>query len=124
MPLGRELDVLERYLDIQRIRIGARLSIEIDVPVDLRRAAVPAMILQPLAENAIRHGIDTAPGAGVLRLRARRDGDTLALELFNTAAGASFARCWRRRSAEHAGEAPPALWRSVLLQTGRRDVTA
>ena len=50
------------------------------------------MILQPLAENAIRHGIDTAPGAGVLRLSAWRDGDTLALELFNTAAGASFAR--------------------------------
>jgi len=92
VSLGREVEVLERYLDIQRLRLGDRLSVAVEIPPDLRRAAVPAMILQPLAENAVRHGIEPSPAAGMLRVTARRDGATLHLELFNTASGAGFAR--------------------------------
>ena len=92
VPLGRELDVLARYLDIQRLRLGDRLAVEVDVAADLRRAAVPAMILQPLAENAVRHGIEPATQPGLLRLSVVRDGADLHIVLFNTAAGAGFAR--------------------------------
>ncbi|HYU17009.1 MAG TPA: histidine kinase, partial [Candidatus Acidoferrum sp.] len=82
--LDREIEILVRYLDIQRIRFPDRLSVTIDVPAELRRASVPAMILQPLAENAIRHGIEPFSSSGLIELRARRDGDRLQIELFNT----------------------------------------
>jgi two-component system, LytTR family, sensor kinase len=125
VPLGRELDVLGRYLGIQQLRIGDRLSIEIDVPAELRAAAVPAMILQPLAENAIRHGIDTSPGSGRLRLSGRREGDALALELFNTSGAVSFAhagvglRNTKARLRQLYGDRS-----SFTLEGGRHGVTA
>jgi two-component system, LytTR family, sensor kinase len=84
VPLGREIEILGRYLDIQRIRFPDRLSVAIDVPGELRRAAVPALILQPLAENAIRHGIEPSAAPGVIRLTAAREGDDIRLELFNS----------------------------------------
>jgi two-component system, LytTR family, sensor kinase len=86
VPLGREVEVLRRYLDIQRIRFPDRLSVEVHVPDDLARACVPAMMLQPLAENAIRHGIEPTSAHGRIELRAWRDGDLLRVELFNSGA--------------------------------------
>jgi len=84
VPLERELEILARYLDIQRIRFPDRLRVTIDVPGELRRASVPALILQPLAENAVRHGIEPSAASGVVELTARREGDRLCLELFNS----------------------------------------
>jgi two-component system, LytTR family, sensor kinase len=84
VPLHREVDVLRRYLDIQRIRFPDRLTVEIHVPDDIARACVPAMMLQPLAENAIRHGIEPASARGRIEVRAWRDGDELHLELSNS----------------------------------------
>ncbi|HKE20578.1 MAG TPA: histidine kinase [Kofleriaceae bacterium] len=84
VPLDREVEVLRRYLDIQRIRFPDRLAVEIHVPDELGRACVPAMMLQPLAENAIRHGIEPASARGRIEVRAWRDGDELRIELCNS----------------------------------------
>jgi signal transduction histidine kinase len=79
VPLARELEVLERYLEVERVRFPDRLAVEIDVPPGCLRASVPSFILQPLVENAVRHGIAARPGAGRIEVRARRDRDRLHL---------------------------------------------
>lgn len=84
VSLDEEIGMLRRYLEIQRLRFGERLSFDIDVAPDARRAAVPVLLLQPLAENAIRHGIERHEAAGRITVRAHRAGDTLRLEMFNT----------------------------------------
>lgn len=75
LPLWREIEILEVYLEIQRTRFPDRLTIAVDVPEDLGNALVPTLILQPLVENAIKHGIAARPGAGRVEVRARRDGE-------------------------------------------------
>ena len=84
VTLDRELAILDRYLAIQKIRFPDRLAVTIDVPDELRRAQVPAMILQPLAENAVRHGIEPSTGPGTIDVRARRAGNRIAIEIVNT----------------------------------------
>ncbi len=78
-PLSTELDFLERYLAIEQVRFSDRLRPRIEVDAAIRRAAVPQFILQPLVENALRHGIARRADAGLLEVTARRDGDTLVL---------------------------------------------
>jgi LytS/YehU family sensor histidine kinase len=78
-PLSTELDFLERYLAIEQVRFSDRLRPRIQVDAAIRRAAVPQLILQPLVENALRHGIARRADAGLLEVTARRDGDTLVL---------------------------------------------
>jgi len=84
VPLEQEVAIVERYLAIQRVRFADRLAIEVDIAPDTRRALVPALLLQPLAENAVKHGIEAAPEAGAITLRARRDGDALVVAIANT----------------------------------------
>src|SRR6185295_18003859 len=72
VPLERELAMLSRYLEIEKIRFEDRLRVEVDVAPALLDARVPALSLQPLAENAIRHGIARRPEGGTLRVRAAR----------------------------------------------------
>ena len=105
VSLADELELLDRYLEIQRIRFGDRLTITRDIDDEALGALVPIMILQPLAENAIVHGIAPVPGPGELRLRAtRRNGDLL-LEVADT--GPGFRASERRRSAiTHVGAEP------------------
>jgi two-component system, LytTR family, sensor kinase len=81
VPLSRELDFLSCYLDIQQVRFQDRLSTELDVADDTLAAAVPNLILQPLVENALRHGLQDKPGAGILRVSTRRDGEQLQLRV-------------------------------------------
>jgi len=76
VPLERELQMLERYLLIQQIRFAERLKVTIDVPSDLGDALVPNLLLQPLAENAIKHGLAPRAKGGAIEVRAeRRNGD-------------------------------------------------
>ena len=77
--LATELDFLERYLAIEQVRFSDRLRPRIEVDAAIRRAVVPQLILQPLVENALRHGIARRADAGLLEVTARRDGDTLVL---------------------------------------------
>ncbi|MEO0479219.1 MAG: histidine kinase [Planctomycetota bacterium] len=81
VTLQEELAMLEPYLELQRLRFGDRLSIEVDVPPDLLTARVPDLLLQPLVENAIEHGIERDPGAGAVVVRARKNGENLELEV-------------------------------------------
>jgi len=81
VTLRHEMEFLERYLEIQQIRFGDRLRMRIDVPVDTLDARVPALVLQPLVENAIRHAIAPRSGGGTLEIVAARDGDRLRLEV-------------------------------------------
>jgi LytS/YehU family sensor histidine kinase len=84
VSLEQETAMLERYLGIQQVRFADRLEVSIDVASDARRAAVPTLILQPLAENAIRHGIAQSAAAGRVEVRAFRRDDVLEIEMFNT----------------------------------------
>ncbi|HYG67665.1 MAG TPA: histidine kinase, partial [Anaeromyxobacteraceae bacterium] len=87
VPLRDELAFAERYLAIERARFGDRLATAIDVSADLLDALVPRFVLQPLVENAVRHGIEPHPGAGRVELRAARDGAILRVEVRDTGAG-------------------------------------
>ena len=89
VALADELELLDRYLEIQRIRFGDRLHVRQDIADDALGALVPIMILQPLAENAIVHGIAPVPGPGELRLRAERRNGDLVLEVSDTGPGFS-----------------------------------
>jgi len=68
--LGDELDMLENYLQILKVRFGERLRWLIDVPGDVRLVSFPPMLLQPLVENAVRHGIEPKIGGGEIVIRA------------------------------------------------------
>jgi signal transduction histidine kinase len=77
--LARELEFLERYLAIEQVRFSDRLRPRVDIDPALNRAAVPRFLLQPLVENALRHGIARRADAGLLQVSARRDGEHLVL---------------------------------------------
>jgi signal transduction histidine kinase len=93
--LGREVDLIESYLDIERARFEQRLQVHIDVPVTLRGAPVPALVLQPVVENAIKHGIAPLRHGGELIVTARlEEGDgpgagELILQVEDTGRGAT-----------------------------------
>ena len=72
MPLKDELDVLQKYLEIEQTRFGTRLSVEMHIEPDTLDAQVPNLLLQPLVENAVRHGIapHARPGDRASRRRA------------------------------------------------------
>ena len=77
--LEAEIAFLHRYLEVERIRFSDRLRLAFDIDAAVSRAAVPTFVLQPLVENALRHGIAKRTDAGELRIRARREGDELVL---------------------------------------------
>jgi two-component system LytT family sensor kinase len=77
VPLSRELDLVGAYLEIERTRFQDRLSVKKQVDPDVLDALVPSLILQPLVENAIRHGLSPRVAPGTVTLTARRVGDRL-----------------------------------------------
>jgi len=89
VPLGEELRTLDLYLDIERARFEDRLRVHYDVPPALREATVPNLVLQPLVENAIRHGIGKRAEEGWITIMAERYGDTLVIRVTDNGAGLS-----------------------------------
>jgi two-component system, LytTR family, sensor kinase len=87
VPLSRELETLALYLAIERERFGERLRVTMDVAPDCADALVPGMILQPLVENAIRHGIGRRAGPGTVAIAASRDGGCLHLQVHDDGPG-------------------------------------
>ena len=81
IPLREELAILEGYVAIQRVRFEERLRVTLEVPVELRRALVPELVLQPLVENAIRYAVETRVEGGRIDVSARREGERLVLEV-------------------------------------------
>jgi two-component system, LytTR family, sensor kinase len=88
--LGRELELVEHYLDIERERFEERLQVHLDVPAALRALTIPCLIVQPLVENAVKHGIAPALRGGDVRVQARLRVDagrqTLVVSVLNTGA--------------------------------------
>lgn len=87
VTLAREVEFLERYVEIQRVRFADRLTVHLDIAPDARRALLPTFLLQPLVENAIRHGIEPRAVAGTVIVRAARAGDRLRLEVTDDGVG-------------------------------------
>ena len=87
IPLAEELDMLEDYLEIQQIRFQDRLDVSVDMPADVQDAHVPYLILQPLAENAIKHGASRVRGTGRIAIEGRRANDRLVLSVCDNGPG-------------------------------------
>jgi two-component system, LytTR family, sensor kinase len=87
VPLRREVAFLQKYLEIEQTRFGDRLKVNIDIAPDTWDATVPNLILQPLVENAIRHGIAPRAAAGCVAVTARCDGHQLHLEVRDDGVG-------------------------------------
>jgi hypothetical protein len=79
IPLRDELEFVRRYVDIQRARFRDRLQVAVDVDDNALEALVPSLMLQPLVENAIRHGIEAHKGRGEIWIRGARDGESVVL---------------------------------------------
>jgi two-component system, LytTR family, sensor kinase len=89
VSLKDELDFLHKYLEIEKTRFGDRLQIHIDVEPETLDAAVPNLVLQPLVENALRHGIGPKIGGGRVDISARHESDTLWLQVRDNGVGLS-----------------------------------
>ena len=85
--LADELAFLRSYLEIERTRFGDRLEVEESIEPGLNSALVPSLLLQPVVENAVRHGISPRPEGGTLRLTARREAGELAIEIWDDGPG-------------------------------------
>jgi hypothetical protein len=80
IPLEEELAFLNQYLEVEKLRFGDRLTIGMDVDTHARGELIPAVMLQPLVENAVRHGVEQS-GAGNVGVRIRRDSEMLRIEI-------------------------------------------
>jgi two-component system, LytTR family, sensor kinase len=87
IALAEEIDLVSRYLDIQRTRFGDRLRVRIDIDPAARDARVPPLLLQPIVENAIRHGLAARLDAGRIEVEAHVVGDTLRLVVTDDGSG-------------------------------------
>jgi signal transduction histidine kinase len=104
VPFRQELDFIQPYLEIEQARLGSRLTVDMDVDSAVMDARVPNLILQPLVENAIRHGIAVCPGPGRIRIHASRSNGTLHLVVADTGPGL---------------QAPPAALKGIGLANTR-----
>jgi two-component system LytT family sensor kinase len=87
VPLAEELAFLDHYLEIQKIRFGDQLEVVIDVAAEVRYASVPSLFLQPLVENAIRHGISRRATGGTVTVTAQKIGENLSIRVEDDGAG-------------------------------------
>jgi two-component system LytT family sensor kinase len=93
IPLERELTFVDRYIQLQLVRFADRLDVQVRVDSEVMTAAVPTFVLQPLVENAIRHGTSKLTAAGAIELCAWRSGDRLHLRVRDN--GPGLPRGWR-----------------------------
>jgi LytS/YehU family sensor histidine kinase len=98
VSLQEELEFLQKYLEIEQTRFQDRLTVRFDVDPDTLDAEVPRLILQPLVENAIKHGVSPKPGAGLVQISTRRQGQKLWIEISDNGVGLSAGARARLRS--------------------------
>lgn len=87
LSLMDELELVRRYLDIERMRLGERLRVEIDAESDTMSARVPSLLLQPIVENAVRHAVAARASGGRIRIAAQRADGVLRLSVEDDGAG-------------------------------------
>lgn len=92
VALAEEVEYVQRYLELQKMRFAERLQVSVDIPAELLRAQVPNLLLQPLVENAIKHGIAKRVAGGTVRVSGVRSNGTLYLSVYND--GASSLPDW------------------------------
>jgi sensor histidine kinase YesM len=85
--LADEGELMAAYLDVLQIRMGGRLRYEIDIAPDLHAFALPPMLLQPVVENSIRHGLEPKIEGGVVSVRARREGEAVVIDVADSGVG-------------------------------------
>ena len=83
VSLREEVEYLQRYIDIQKVRFGDRLRVSVDIPDELLAMQVPSMLLQPLVENAIKHGVSKRRSGGEIRVAGMRCDGALRLTVYN-----------------------------------------
>jgi len=114
IPVTEELDLAENLLSIEKVRFGDRLSVEIQVSEGVRGCALPPLVLQPLVENAVTHGIAQMLDGGTVRIEADRRGETLVIAVENPrdpdspdpkGAGIGLRNVRRRLAALYGGDA-------------------
>ena len=96
VTLAEEVEYLQRYVDIQKVRFGDRLRYSMNVLEQVLNARVPSLLLQPLVENAIKHGLAERVAGGEIRVAAARSGAVLHLSVYND--GPAFAADWESNS--------------------------
>jgi sensor histidine kinase YesM len=89
VTLREELDFVRKYLEIEQVRLGERLAVRVEADAAALDVRVPGLILQPLVENAVRHGIAPREGPGVIEVTASRRGGTLELQVRDSGCGAA-----------------------------------
>jgi LytS/YehU family sensor histidine kinase len=89
IPLHQEIDFIRRYLEIERLRFGDKLQVEFAVEPTVLEALVPNIVLQPLVENAVKHGISLRTNPGLVRVAASRQADRLCIEIMDEGADAA-----------------------------------
>jgi sensor histidine kinase YesM len=86
-PLTREFDRLRDYLELMAIRMGPRMRYALELPAELADLSIPTLLLQPLVENSIKHGLEPKLDGGSITVRASQDAGQLCLEVIDTGAG-------------------------------------
>jgi LytS/YehU family sensor histidine kinase len=92
VSLRDEMALVERYLDVEQLRFRDRLTVHLSITADATEASVPGLILQPIVENAIKHGVANAADAGRVEISARHEGRRLLLRVCDN--GPGFAEGW------------------------------
>jgi LytS/YehU family sensor histidine kinase len=87
VPLEQELAFIRRYLDVEQVRFGDRLQVEVNTPADALQATVPTLLLQPLVENVMRHAVAPAQGPVSLTICAVRENGSLVVEVRDSGPG-------------------------------------
>lgn len=92
VPLWQELELAEHYLAIEQVRFGERLKVEWSVDPAASKARLPSLILQPLVENAVKHGVEPSPEGAMVRISTKRRGSVVIIKVTNTVPGGSGRR--------------------------------
>jgi LytS/YehU family sensor histidine kinase len=83
-PLAEEIKIVRAYLEIEELRLGSKLHTEFDIDDSVLSAEVPVLSIQPLVENAVKHGVARRQGDGFVRISIRRQGDTIVVAISNS----------------------------------------
>ncbi|MDP2407348.1 MAG: histidine kinase [Hydrogenophaga sp.] len=92
VPLSQELELARHYLAIEQVRFGARLRLEWSIDEAASEARLPPLILQPLVENAVKHGVEPSPTGAVVRISTQRRGSVVVIKVTNTVPAGSGAK--------------------------------